>query len=376
MFKIKKQINLLYITSMLGNLSITGAWVAILAVRGFSLVEIGIAETVFHITSLIFEIPSGILADRYGRKRMLMVSHIMAVIGNLIMVFSKGLGLVCLSFVFHALNYNFASGSGDALAYDSLKSVNEEDKYEAYFSNQMIIYRIGSGISTLCAGMAFWMGYQMAYFVSALTHVVTMVVTSGLVEIKIDERTQEKNSEGNPTNAIGIICQMISGMAKHFIESIRFLKRNGRATRLMFANSFVGAIDVLLLFFLQAKLTSVGLADWRLGIALLIMELGGIVGSRIILKAKAVRYIKIYMMCGLGVGAGVLLEHSGLIVIMVLGGVLSAMADDALQVRTDALLQDMFPSEQRATLISMSSFTFSVIMIVLSPLAGYFFSIW
>jgi len=113
-----------------------------------------------------------------------------------------------------------------------------------------------------------------------------------------------------------------------------------------------------------------------LGIALLIMELGGIVGSRIILKAKAVRYIKIYMMCGLGVGAGVLLEHSGLIVIMVLGGVLSAMADDALQVRTDALLQDMFPSEQRATLISMSSFTFSVIMIVLSPLAGYFFSIW
>jgi len=61
---------------------------------------------------------------------------------------------------------------------------------------------------------------------------------------------------------------------------------------------------------------------------------------------------------------------------MVLGGFISAMADDALQVRTDAKLQEMFPSEQRATLISMGSFTFSVIMIVLSPLAGYFFSIW
>ena len=39
-------------------------------------------------------------------------------------------------------------------------------------------------------------------------------------------------------------------------------------------------------------------------------------------------------------------------------------------------LQDMFPSEQRATLISVESFTFSCIMIVLSPLAGLFFEWW
>ena len=41
-----------------------------------------------------------------------------------------------------------------------------------------------------------------------------------------------------------------------------------------------------------------------------------------------------------------------------------------------AILQDMFPSEQRATLTSIESFSFSVIMIVLSPLAGFFFSFW
>ena len=52
MFKIKKQISKLYMASILGNLSLTGAWVAILAARGYSLVEIGIAETVFHIFSL------------------------------------------------------------------------------------------------------------------------------------------------------------------------------------------------------------------------------------------------------------------------------------------------------------------------------------
>lgn len=54
MFNIKKQLSKLYSSSVLGNLSLTGAWVAILSARGYSLVEIGVAETVFHITSLIF----------------------------------------------------------------------------------------------------------------------------------------------------------------------------------------------------------------------------------------------------------------------------------------------------------------------------------
>ena len=59
MFNLRKQIRLLYTTGILGNLSITGAWVVIMASRGFSLVQIGFAETVFHITSLLMEIPSG-----------------------------------------------------------------------------------------------------------------------------------------------------------------------------------------------------------------------------------------------------------------------------------------------------------------------------
>lgn len=61
---------------------------------------------------------------------------------------------------------------------------------------------------------------------------------------------------------------------------------------------------------------------------------------------------------------------------MTAGGFIAALADDALQVRTNTRLQSMFPSGQRATLISMESFTFSIIMMVLSPLAGYFFSFW
>ena len=163
MFKIKKQISKLYMASILGNLSLTGAWVAILAARGYSLIKIGIAETVFHIFSLTFEIPSGVFADVFGRKQMLVVSSIMRVIGSICMICSKNLTMVCVAIACFAVSYNFSSGSGDALAYDSLKLVGEEVRYERYASNQLILYRLCNGISTLCAGFALFVGYKIAY---------------------------------------------------------------------------------------------------------------------------------------------------------------------------------------------------------------------
>ena len=362
MFNLRKQIRTLYITGVLGNLSLTGAWVVILAARGFSLVQIGFAETVFHITSLICEIPSGMLADMYGRKKMLVLGNLMAVTGDLVMFLSEDFGLVLLSMPFHAMAYNFASGSGEALAYDSMKMEGKQEGYEKYVSNQSIIYRIASGISTLAAGLALYLGYRKSYLISALMGCITLCFTLTLFEIKgKEERTHSS-----------LLREVIS----FFTDSIKFLYHNSKAAKLMFLNSFVGAVDILLLFFLQSKLRDAGLSNWILGPALFIMELGGIVGAKLILKAKKARYASVFIVCTTGVLTGVLLEHTGTAVLMVIGGFISAMSDDAIQIRTDAKLADMFPSEQRATLISISSFTFSVIMIVLSPLAGYFFSIW
>ncbi|MCR5543952.1 MAG: MFS transporter [Eubacterium sp.] len=362
MLNLKKQIRTLYITGMLGNLSITGAWVVILAARGFSLVQIGFAETLFHITSLICEIPSGMLADMYGRKKMLVLGNLMAITGDIVMFLSQDYWMVLLSMPFHAMAYNFASGSGDALAYDSMKQEGKQEGYEKYVSNQSIIYRIGSGVSTLAAGLALYLGYRKSYLISAVMGCVTLAFTFTLYEIKgKEERTHSS-----------IVKEIIS----FFTDSIRFLYHNSKAAKLMFLNSFVGAVDILLLFFLQSKLRDAGLSNWILGPALFIMELGGIVGAKLILKAKKARYVKVFILCSIGVLTGVLLEHTGMAVLMVLGGFISAMSDDAIEIRTNAKLSSMFPSEQRATLISISSFTFSVIMIVLSPLAGYFFSIW
>lgn len=354
----------MYTSSVIANLSLTGAWVTLLAARGFSLVEIGIAETVFHIVSLIFELPSGVLADVFGKKKMLIVSALMCMAGNVAMILSDSLFMVCLSIAFQALNYNFSSGSGDALAYDTMKLNGTESRFERYESNQLIIYRICGGISTLCAGFALTIGHKAAYSADLITCALQIAVLMTLSEVPT-ESMEERSRRGT-----------IRTMLSCFRESVTFLRKASGAFGLMLCNSFVGAVDILLLFYLQAKLRECGIPLWLLGPALLFMELGGVAGSRLILKLPHFRYRYIFVACIVLVVLGLVLEHSGAYVVMALGGFISAMGDDALQVRTNARLQDMFPSEQRATLTSVESFSFSMIMIVLSPLAGYFFSIW
>ena len=368
MLKIKKQITGLYLSAVVGNLSLTGAWVAILAARGYSLAQIGLAETVFHITSLLLEIPSGVFADLFGRKRMLLVSSLLRMIGNVIMILSGNLFMVCLSLAFHAASYNFASGSGDALAYDSLKLVQREAYYEKYASNQLIIYRLCSGVSTMCAGLALLIGHRAAYGTDILMSAIQIGILQTLYEARVSgekERQKEK-----------LTISVKNELAQCFLSSLSFMKRERKAIAFMFANSFVGAVDILLLFFLQAKLPAAGMPGWVLGFALFFMEMGGILGARVILRWKRPGYRSVFAVTAALVLLGVIVEHSGWYVLMMFGGFMAAFADDALQVRTDATLQDMFPSEQRATLISMESFTFSVIMVVLSPLAGLFFSWW
>lgn len=364
MFKIKEQLSRLYCASVLGNLSLTGAWVAILAARGYNLAEIGIAETVFHIASLIFEIPSGVLADVFGRKKMLIVSSIMQMIGSIVMIFSNNLFTVCLSIAFFALSYNFSSGTGDALAYDSLKRAKMEEQFERYESNQLMIYRLCSGISTLCAGFALFIGYKIAYGTSLISGVIQIAILSSLHEIYAANTQHDKER-----HTIGklIVC---------FKESIVFLKRVKNIIGFMMCNSFVGALDTLLLFFLQAKLLEKEIPEWGLGFALLFMEMGGVIGSKLILKFPKLSYRRVFAVTLTFVLAGILAEHLPWYPIVAVGGFLSAIGDDALQVRTNAILQNMFPSEQRATLTSVESFTFSMIMIVLSPLAGFAFMYW
>ena len=120
-------------------------WVLLLALRGFSLVEIGAAEGLFHVVSLCCELPSGLLADVMGRKRTLVASFAMFLISALLMAGSSGFGGACLSLAVSAVGYNLQSGTREAITYESMLQAGREAEYLKFSSLQNGVYRFSNG---------------------------------------------------------------------------------------------------------------------------------------------------------------------------------------------------------------------------------------
>ena len=116
-------------------------WVLLLSLRGFTLVEVGAAEAVFHAVSLCGELPSGLLADLLGRKRTLLLSQAMFAISALLMASSSGWTGVCLAMAATALAYNLQSGTREAITYESMLQAGQEGGYLKFSSLQNSLYR-------------------------------------------------------------------------------------------------------------------------------------------------------------------------------------------------------------------------------------------
>ena len=363
-----KQLRLLYLNTSLGAVQIAGAsWVARLAARGFSLVEIGFAESVFHVASLLFEVPSGVISDVFGRKKSMVLSQCMMLVSSLLMLVSDSMAGVLPAMVFSAFGYNFASGIRESLAYETLKAEGREAEYDGYASTDMMLYTFFSSLATLCAGAALALGYRRAYLVDIGLGTVCLMSALRLQDVGYAAAGEEGGKNGPEETVWKKIFQC-------FRESVRFLLHSRKAMELILLNAAVGAAATLLRFFLQARLTEKGLPDAMLGPALFFMGLGGAAGARLILHCKSWSYGRVFAVSAIAVAGCVAAAILPVPAVMVFGGFLSALFDNFLQVRSDVRLNEMVPAGQRATLISVSSLCFSGVMIVLSPLFGMVFS--
>ena len=334
------------------------SWVALLALRGFSLLQIGMLESIFHIVSLCFELPSGVVADVFGRRKTLIASQVAALISGTLMIFSTGFATTALALGCSALSYNLASGTREALAYDSLKQNGDEGFYARFSSTEMMLYRITNSTATLCAGLALWLGYRRAYAIDLFFGLIALGISFRLAEVKTDA-----------TPVHYPVGQEIVSVVQ---ESWQFLVREKKSKKYYAGERTTSvAVSTLVLFFLQAKLPLTGMNSALLGPALFVMGLGAALGSRMTAYFHKYRYRAILLFGTIGVLFAFLMSFTGLPALMVFGGFIGSFSDDFLEVRTDILLNDMIPSRQRATLMSVNSFVFSMIMIVLSTVFGW-----
>lgn len=361
MFDCRRQIRRIYAITALSSLQFVGAcWAALLAARGFSLTQIGLAETVFHLTSFLFEVPSGVVADVFGRRRSMIASQCMSAVASVAMLFSGSMGGVCVGMALSALGYNFASGSREALAYESLKQHGRQADYEQFAVNDITIWRIGSALATLCTGAALWMGPRAAYGVD-----LTLALLGLWPALRLQEPETGETVAQDP-------FQRIRGAVQ---ESIDFMLHRPKVLRLMFCNAAVGSVAAMLLYLLQARLPEMGVPNGWLGPALFLLGLSSTLGLQIARFAGRLRYRSLALLCGGGVLMGTFLASTPWLPTVLAGAFLAGALDDILDVRSDVTLNEMVPSCQRATLVSVSSLVYSLVMLAVAPLLGALFSV-
>lgn len=358
MSKLRKQLCCLYGISGGSSFRIAGAsWVALLATRGFTITQISVAEAFFHVVSFLFEIPSGVVADVFGRKRAMILSQCMFVLSAAGMLVSQTMSGLLLAMALDALGYNFASGAREALAYESLKEQGRQTDYERYAANEMMIYRIGNAGAVLCAGVALGIGWRASYGIDLVLALATLCFTLLLYEPQ--------------RQAITGKCSLRIWNALR--ESILFVRDQKCAVKLMIVNGMVGAMATMLLFLLQARLSEIGMPSALLGPALFMIGLGGAVGAQLIRVIGQIRYRYLAIICTAGVLIGIFAGTLPWPLAVCFGGFGASVCDDLLEIRTDVLLNSACPSQQRATLLSVSSLCFSLVMLLVSPFMGLLF---
>lgn len=102
---------------------------------GVSLGEYALLNTAWAVAIVLFEVPSGALADHFGRRRMVVAAALLMVIEMVLLAFAPighaGLLIACLLLnrILSGVAEAFASGADEALAYDTLAALGRADEW-------------------------------------------------------------------------------------------------------------------------------------------------------------------------------------------------------------------------------------------------------
>ena len=185
---IQRQLQKFYAFGLFSCLRIPDAvWVVLLTARGFPLWQVGLAEGVFHLVSLLCEIPSGMAADLMGRRRSLATAGLCGLISALLMAFSDAFFGVCLSMAFSALACSLISGSDEALLYDSLLQAGRQEDYIPVNARYAQVQNLGSILSNAASLLAGVMSYGAFYLLDAAVCLVRALTAWRLTEPVVTE---------------------------------------------------------------------------------------------------------------------------------------------------------------------------------------------
>ena len=100
--------------------------------RGMSLTQVATMESVFWITVVLVEVPTGAVADRWGRRVSLFLGSCGFVIASVAFAFADNYLGLTISYTILAVSVTLHSGAGHALLFDTLRCLGRTHEYERH----------------------------------------------------------------------------------------------------------------------------------------------------------------------------------------------------------------------------------------------------
>ncbi|MBR9675748.1 MFS transporter [Candidatus Woesearchaeota archaeon] len=236
--------------------------------ENFSFTQVSILLAIMFFSPLIFEIPTGIFADLYGRKNSVIASYAIDVVTFFLIGITSNFYLLALYFVFFGLASSLESGAGNAWVVDKLIHKKRKDLQKVYFQKNAIISNIAFFLSGVIGLVTVrFLPFNYVWFFASFGMFAAMLV---LLREKEDFKKTKK--------------QKILEVYKEFIETFKkgvvYTKKN-KDIRLLTLSMviYIGGYSLSNISW-EPELVNLGLPVYLLGTMILFMStIGYLVAS-------------------------------------------------------------------------------------------------
>ncbi len=351
----KRNISLLAGLELTSYFGITSFWILFFIQNGLSLLQIGLLESIFHGTSLLCEIPSGMLADRFSYKTNLYLARLSSIGSSILILFGQGnFWIYAIAMMVNAWSYNFDSGTSTAFLFDSAVEAGQKDRYLQISSFLSGVAEVTRTLGTVVAGFLIHGALAWTYYIAIGLSLISILL---IFLMKEPESKSDERSHLTLKRILEVVKQEWQEKPVLFYWMLTY--------------QLVGTIMCMFYFYYQQKISD--LASWHVSLIMLI-------GSGFNLLA-------VYLASQIGKKWNsnqvfpILVALTGLALFLV--GAKTPFAYLSVYLLTNALyavyqpiyyndLQAYLPSSVRATMLSINSMMFSLSMIVIFPLTGWF----
>ena len=338
---------------------ITSFWILFFIQNGLSLLQIGLLESIFHGTSLLCEIPSGMLADRFSYKTNLYLARLASIVSSILILFGQGnFWIYAIAMMVNAWSYNFDSGTSTAFLYDSAVEAGQKDRYLQISSFLSGVAEVTRTLGTVVAGFFIHGALAWTYLIAIGFSFISIIL------IYFMKEPMAKREKKESLTFKMIVLQVRNEWQE---KPVLFYW--------MLTYQLVGTLMCMFYFYYQQKISD--LAGWQVSLVMLIGSLLNLLAVYLASQiGKKWNSNQVLPMLVALTGLAMLLVFSGTPFAFLLVYLLTDTLYAVYQPIYFNDLQGYLPSSVRATMLSINSMLFSLSMIVIFPLTGWLIDRW